>query len=316
MMGPGTPHFSEGLSPVSSVSGRKPRPTFLRSVAPTRASSSPTIAMHDDSEGPSVGRRRRRRNADQGDGEAGDGKAGAGGPGAGRRAAYSRRRESDTRRPLGEVAPVTPGTVTALHERRAGSSRYIVSIDGKPAATISSEAIGSLGLRVGLFVDESLAESLREAAGRVEVFDKAITWLAARARSERDLRTRLKLKGATEANVSAAIERLLSLGLLNDEAFARGLAHSRVVGGGVSKRRIGQELQRRGVSRRVADEAIDATLEEVDLDECGAAQAVAEQRLRSLRALDDATRRRRLYAFLARRGYPHDVIAKVLRSVL
>ena len=225
-------------------------------------------------------------------------------------------RPTRARRSLGDVAAVLVGTVTALHERRAGSSRYVVVIDGKPAATVSSEVIAAFGLRVGVPIDAPLAESLRTASGHLEVFDKAVALLAVHARSERDLRMRLRRAGADEAGVSAAVERLVALGLLNDEAYARSLAHSRVVGGGVSKRRIGQELQRRGVSRAVADEAIDATLDDVELDEFGAAQAAAEKRLRSLRSLDAATRRRRLYAFLARRGYPHDVITKVLRAVL
>ena len=74
--------------------------------------------------------------------------------------------------------------------------------------------------------------------------------------SARDLRLRLKRAGAQEDAVAAAIERLEELGLLDDRDYARNLARSRVVGGGVSKRKIGEELQRRGVSRRVADEAI------------------------------------------------------------
>lgn len=225
-------------------------------------------------------------------------------------------RPSRVRRLLGEAAEVQVGTVTGLDERRTGSSRYVVAIDGKPAATVSSEVIAALGLRVGLQIDAPLAALLHLASGHLEVFDKAVALLAVQARSERELRTRLRRAGAGEEGIEAAVSRLLALGLLSDEAYARSLAHSRVVGGGVSKRRIGQELQRRGVSRAVADEAIDATLEDVDLDELGAAQAAAEKRLRSLRSLDAETRRRRLYAFLARRGYPHDVISKVLRAVL
>jgi SOS response regulatory protein OraA/RecX len=35
-----------------------------------------------------------------------------------------------------------------------------------------------------------------------------------------------------------------------------------------------------------------------------------------LTKVDDATRRRRLYAFLARRGYDHDDISRVLQALL
>lgn len=238
--------------------------------------------------------------------------AGRGGParGGGRQ---GHRRE---RPPLGTVEPIPQGTITALSERRAGSARYVVQIDGRQAAVVSAQGIAELGLRTGLRIDDTMAERLRDASGELAVFDKAVELLAVRARSTRDLRMRLRRAGAAEAQIERAVQRLMALNLLNDEEYARNLAHMRVVGGGVSKRRIGQELRKRGVPRDVADEAIDATLQEVELDEQGAALTAAGRRLRALGSLDELTRRRRLYAFLARRGYGPDVIARALRDLL
>lgn len=234
----------------------------------------------------------------------------------GARRGEERQGQRRERPPLGTVEPIPQGTITALSERRAGSARYVVQIDGRQAAVVSAQGIAELGLRTGLLVDETLSERLREASGELAVFDKAVELLAVRARSTRDLRMRLRRAGAAEAQVERAVQRLTALSLLNDEEYARNLAHMRVVGGGVSKRRIGQELQKRGVPRDVADEAIDATLEEVELDEQGAALTAARRRIRVLGSLDEQTRRRRLYAFLARRGYSPDVIARAVRDVL
>lgn len=236
--------------------------------------------------------------------------------GRGAREGFGGRGEKRERRKVGEVDEVPPGRVTAMHERRAGSSRYVVAIDGRVAAVVSTELIADLGLRVGAMIDPTLAERLRAEASRLAVFDKAVDLLAARARSTRDLLTRLRRAGAEDGAIAAAVERLQRLGFLDDEAYARNLARSRVVSGGVSKRRIGQELQRRGVSRDVADEAIAETLEEVELDEEGAARMAAEKRMRALRSYDAATQKQRLYAFLARRGYAPDVISRVVRDVM
>lgn len=224
-------------------------------------------------------------------------------------------KERSDKRALGEVDPIEPGVVTSIHERRAGSARYVVAIDGRDVATVSAQAIADLALRVGKRVETGEALSLQEESGRVAVFDKAVELLAVRARSVRDLRIRLRRTGAALAKIDEVLERLVALGLLNDEEYARNLAHSRVVSGGVSKRRISQELQKRGVARDVADDAIDTTLEEVELDEMGSARAAASKRLRSLQSLDAATRRRRLYAYLARRGYETAVIARVLKDL-
>lgn len=209
-----------------------------------------------------------------------------------------------------------PGRVTSLDERRAGSGRYLLSVDGAPVALLSAEVIARYGVRVGGAIDASIADDLARDAAQLAVFDKAVAFLAVRARSARDLQLRLRRSGAPTEMIARAIDRLTSLGVLDDASYARHHAQSRVASGGASRRRIVQELQRRGVDRRIADHAIEGVLQEEELDEAGAARAVAEKRLRSLRNLEGDVARRRMYAYLARRGYTGDVIARVLKELL
>jgi regulatory protein len=140
--------------------------------------------------------------------------------------------------------------------------------------------------------------------------------LEARARGVVELRRLLLKKGEPEADVDAAIERLKTSGLLDDTNFARQLTRSKAVGAGLSRRRIGQELAKRGVSRDISDNAIEAVFEEEGIDEAESIDRVARKKLRMLTKVDDATRRRRLYAFLARRGYDSDDITQVLQTLL
>jgi regulatory protein len=83
----------------------------------------------------------------------------------------------------------------------------------------------------------------------------------------------------------------------------------------MSRRRIQQELGRRGVARQVSDDAIADVFEEEQLDEHGVVEQAARKKLRSLENLDAVTRKRRLYAFLARRGYDLDDIRRVMQAV-
>lgn len=238
---------------------------------------------------------------------------GPGETGGAGRGARSRRRE---RVPLGAEVDVPCGRITALRERRAGSARYEVEVDRVASVVVSAEVIGELSLSVGASVDEELGRRLSRSAAELAVFDKSIALLAVRARSVRDLQVRLRRSGASPTLIARAVDRLLALGLLDDEAYARNLARSRAMSGGVSRRRIGQELQRRGVARDVADEAVDETLADVGLDEAAAAMAVARRRVRALRSLDVRKQRQRLYAFLARRGYDPAVIGRVVVAVV
>jgi regulatory protein len=104
--------------------------------------------------------------------------------------------------------------------------------------------------------------------------------------------------------------------VLDDANFARQLTRSKAVGAGLSRRRIGQELARRGVARDVSNEAIEAVFEEDAVDEEASIERLARKKLRMLTKVDEAARKRRLYAFLARRGYDADDIQRVLRIVL
>jgi regulatory protein len=140
--------------------------------------------------------------------------------------------------------------------------------------------------------------------------------LEARARGCDELRRRLLSKGEPEADVDAAILRLTESGLLDDANYARQMARSKAIGSGQSKRRIQQDLSRRGVNREVATEAIAQVFEEEGVDDATTIERVARKKLRSLSGLDAPTQKRRLYGFLARRGYDGDDIARVLRAIL
>jgi regulatory protein len=209
-----------------------------------------------------------------------------------------------------------PGIVTALveHPRRRG--RFVVFLDGIECGLLGVEAIAELGLAVGRPVAAADRAALERAVRRTTLLDKALDLLASRARSTADLRQRLRRQATDEGDVAWVLDRLTSLGYLDDAAFARQLARSRAAGGGFSRRRVQDELFRHGVARETGREALDEVFAAPELDEGASALRAARKRLPSLARLDPVTRRRRLYGWLARRGYESDVIASVLRTLL
>ena len=139
--------------------------------------------------------------------------------------------------------------------------------------------------------------------------------LARAPRAVRDLRRRLLLKGEAESDVDAAIERLTAAGLVDDAAYARAFVRSKVSSQGFSRRRLQQELAKRGVARDVADAAIIEVLHDDEVDEGANIERAALKKLRTLRGLDEETRRRRLYAYLGRRGYSADQVRAALERL-
>ena len=206
--------------------------------------------------------------------------------------------------------------ITAITPSTKREGRFDVVADGRPLATLSLEAIERLGLTVGTTLSEHTNAAVEHEVQTLRTYDRALNMLAFRARASRELRVALLKKGEPEPYVTAALERLSALGLVNDADYARQFARAKVSGPGLSKRRLQSELFRRGVARDVADAAIGEVLSDEAVDEQAIIERVAAKKLRTLSNLDADTRRRRLYAFLARRGYESDDIRRVMAKLL
>jgi regulatory protein len=206
--------------------------------------------------------------------------------------------------------------VTGLVASSRKDGRFDLAVDGRQLGVVSLEVIERLSLRVGAVVDDAPDGALCAAIATLAAYDRALNMLAAQPRSARDLRRRLVQKGESPANADAAIERLEAAGLLNDGAYARQFARSRVLGAGHSRRRVQQELFRRGVARAEVDDAVEEVFDDEGVEETALAEAAARKKLRGLGSVDAETRRRRLYSFLVRRGYDGDTIRAVMSSVL
>lgn len=222
-----------------------------------------------------------------------------------------------------EEQPLAPARIKAIEEHGRKAGRFTVRLEACPerergslrSATVSAEIVERLGLREGVVLQVPQVSALRDAAAFLRTYDRALNLLASRARSSTELRRKLVEKGEPAALADQAIAKLTTLGLLNDEDYARQVARGRLLGG-ASKRRVQQELWRRGVARDTVDEAVAEVVEQEEVDEEGAAVKLARRKAASLARVDAPTRRRRLYGFLARRGYDHAAIRAALAQVL
>jgi regulatory protein len=205
---------------------------------------------------------------------------------------------------------VISGIVPAV--RPAG--RFELLVEGTRYAVLSLEAIERLQLLVGRSI-AGLEERIAREAEQLKTYDRALNMLAFRARSSAELARALIKKGEEKQNVDWTVARLQEQGLLDDAAFAQAFTRAKVLGAKQSRRRVQQDLGRKGVSRAVSDAAIDVVFDEEGVDQRAIVEEAARKKLRSLRDLEPAVRRRRLYAFLARRGYDSDDIRRAMDAV-
>jgi regulatory protein len=193
-------------------------------------------------------------------------------------------------------------TLTALAPDPRQPGYRLVEVDRGRFASLPSAALEPLSLQVGAELGPAVLDRLRELADVEAAERAALRALARRAHARLDLQRRLVKKQHPPAAVDAALERLATRGLLDDRRFAEQYAALRATRG-KGPARLLRDLLAQGVERRVAEQAVRRALEEEGIDPELEARAVAAKRARQLAGLPVPVRKRRLLAFLLRRGY-------------
>jgi regulatory protein len=141
----------------------------------------------------------------------------------------------------------------------------------------------------------------------------ALWLLESRARTRLELQRRLERRGFEAGAIERALDRLAAVGLVDDEAFARDLAASRVEQG-VDAPRIVIELRDRGIDPELAARIAGESAPQDDRAE--RCRELAEARLAKLQGLRPEVQYRRLAAYLVRRGYPGDLVENVVSALV
>jgi regulatory protein len=134
--------------------------------------------------------------------------------------------------------------------------------------------------------------------------------LERRARTTAEVRKHLRGRGFGAAEVGEVLGRLSRLGYLDDRAYAVRYVSWAAEEKPMGRRRVTQELMRRGVDRGT----IDAALDEVfgDEQEAAALGRALKRAARGVSGQLDERARRRVASYLLRRGFrPGQVMAAV-----
>lgn len=143
--------------------------------------------------------------------------------------------------------------------------------------------------------------------------DKAVAFLASRARSRKEMEEKLLRCGYRPCTVEMVLYKLETENLLDDADFAKQWVEARV-NHKLGRNRIAQELRRKGIS---ADEA-EAAMEDIDPDDqLSAAITLVEKALTRTRPGEDPRKTAsRITAMLARRGFGWDVAREAISQAM
>jgi regulatory protein len=200
--------------------------------------------------------------------------------------------------------------ITAIKAgKRTGLKRSNIFLDGRFAFSLDNAVILKENLKVGQTLSGKEVDLLAGADRYERCLSKALTFLGYRPRSEAETRERLEKHGFVETEIARVVERLKSLNLLNDAAFAEYWKENRTSFKPRGQRMLRSELRRKGVDSGTISEAVEG------IDELENARRAAEAKARNLPVTDYQVFRQKLGGYLQRRGFNYGVISQTVKLI-
>lgn len=198
--------------------------------------------------------------------------------------------------------------ITAIKAQKKNHDRVSIFLDGEYGFGLAR--IVAAWLHIGQSLDEKKIESLLSSDASEAAYSKALRLLDRKPRTAKEISSKLVEGGFTADQSEMVLQRLQDSGLIADEKYARQWVENRNQMHPRSRKLIAIELKQKGI----ANEVIDQVLEDSSSDEELAMQA-AVQYARRIHSEDRLEFRKRLSAFLARRGFNYGTIVPVVQQV-
>lgn len=150
----------------------------------------------------------------------------------------------------------------------------------------------------------------------MDAYTQALTWLARRELSERQVRDRLSKREYENDAIDTAVTRLKAERALDDRRVALACARTAVRLKGRGRERVRRSIESLGISRDLARAAVDEVFGEID--ESALIDRALDKRWPRVTAAapaPDAVRRelQRIYQALVRQGFPTDRVMQAIR---
>lgn len=193
---------------------------------------------------------------------------------------------------------------------REGKAKKIhIYIDEEYRATVDSDYWYSEKYRNYKEINEEELTELLNAVSFRRAYNKGLDFLSRRPYGTKELVKKLCEKGHEKEFAEKACDRLLELGLLNDEEYARILANDLLDRKNYSIKRIKQELAFRGINREIIENTVYL------LDNDPVSRIIILIKKKYINKISDEKGRKRTVDALLRLGYSYSDIKSALNSV-
>ncbi len=184
---------------------------------------------------------------------------------------------------------------------------YLLRLEDGQELSVDRQTFDESPYRVEADITPEQLETLLETSQYNRARERALYLLGLRDYAGHELQQKL-LTEATPEIASAVVERLTEVGLLDDAAYARRLARHLTEFKQYPRRRVEQELRRKGLAPDHIRDAVDA----LDSEDFSLALALLEKKYYN--KVTDPKGRQQVTAALARRGFSYGAIRRAMEE--
>ena len=196
-----------------------------------------------------------------------------------------------------------------LAVKEGKANKIHIYVDEEYRATVDSDYWYSEKYRNYKEINEEELTELLDSVSFRRAYNKGLDYLSRRPYGTKELIKKLCEKGHEKEASQKACERLLELGLLNDEEYARILSDDLINRKNYGIKRVKQELAYRGISREIIENTVDS------LDNDTENRIILVIKKKYLNKLNDEKGRKRAIDGLMRLGFSYSDIKSALQKV-
>ncbi len=210
--------------------------------------------------------------------------------------------------------PPGDGPWTLTSHRLVGADDIELEFDGQYLICLDAETFYQQTYSDGALVERGQVEQMVQAHLTKWCKMRAINLLSYRPRSEYEVRQYLQRLEVNTECIDSVVAWLKEQNLINDREFVARWAENRAATNPMGRHRLIAELAQKGIDRAIIEETLDQLIELPDEYSC--ALKLAKKQAWRYRNSEPEAARRKLMAFLQRRGFAFDTVRAVTASIL
>lgn len=199
---------------------------------------------------------------------------------------------------------------------RKDEKNVSVYFDNGERLILSEDTFYNSGLRKGDEISEDRFSFFIEQNILYHIKQKALSFLARRFHSERELLIKLKSKSYEERLIKNVLNDLREKSFINDQVFANHFIDEKLKKKRWGKNKIKAALFSKGVSASIIDEGLKSFDSEIDQNEAAFGLAQKKFEKLKLRESDDRKLKQKIISFLLSRGFDYEVSSEVVNKII